>query len=252
MAQQHARRRRLASTLLLAALLLAALPGVPARAGTPPPARLVWAWERPEALETLPPDVGIAVVRGFMRLRGGGIAVLRGRRFPLGTAPGRPQPVAVLHIEVDRTAPLDWTDRLAREVVDAALSILRGAAAVQLDMEVRRSQRPALLAVLAGLRAGLAPGTTLSMTALASWCDTETWLADAPVDEVVPMLFRMGPAGARLRARLAAGGDFALPRCRTAVGVSLDSPVAVPPGRRLYIFNPHPWTAAAIAVLPSG
>ncbi len=87
------------------------------------------------------------------------------------------------------------------------------------------------------------------MTALASWCETETWLADAPVDEIVPMLFRMGRGGDRLRGKLAAGGDFNDPRCRTAVGISTDTPVVVPPGRRVYVFNPRSWDAAAITAL---
>ena len=85
------------------------------------------------------------------------------------------------------------------------------------------------------------------MTALASWCDTEHWLQAAPVDEIVPMLFRMGRDAAPLRRKLAAGGDFAEPRCRDAVGISLDAPVTVPPNRRVYVFNPLPWDAASLA-----
>jgi hypothetical protein len=114
-------------------------------------------------------------------------------------------------------------------------------------MEVRQSQRRALLDMLGGVRAGLPSGTHLSMTALASWCDGEAWLAEAPVDEIVPMLFRMGQDGLRLRARLAAGGDFRLPACRAAVGVSLDAPVTVPPSRRVYVFNPRPWDETSLS-----
>jgi hypothetical protein len=46
-----------------------------------------------------------------------------------------------------------------------------------------------LLDVLRAVRATLPAGRELSMTALASWYDTERWLGAAPVDEVVPMLF---------------------------------------------------------------
>ena len=143
-----------------------------------------------------------------------------------------------------RSAGTDaWPDRGG----SAALSFSAGYAAGQGDMEVRQSQRRALLDVLDGMRAGLAPGTRLSMTALASWCDGEGWLTDAPVDEIVPMLFRMGRDGFRLRARLAAGGDFRLPPCRGAVGVSLDAPVTVPPGRVVYVFNPRSWDEASLS-----
>jgi hypothetical protein len=64
-----------------------------------------------------------------------------------------------------------------------------------------------LLDVLRAVRATLPAGRELSMTALASWCDTERWLGTAPVDEVVPMLFRMGPVGENPKRRLAEGGD---------------------------------------------
>lgn len=215
-------------------------------AGAPGGSRVIWAWERPEPLLALPPGVEVAVVVGFIRLRGDGVAVMRGRRFPLQLAAGRP-PMAVVHVEIDQSVPLAWTDALRDRVVSAALSFGAGYAGVQLDMEVRRSQRGALLDVLRGVRDGLRPGTRLSMTALASWCDGETWLAEAPVDEIVPMLFRMGRDGPRLRARLAAGEDFRLPACRTAVGVSLDAPTVVPPGRRVYLFNPRSWDDASLA-----
>jgi hypothetical protein len=102
-----------------------------------------------------------------------------------------------------------------------------------------------LLDRLGDVRAGLPRGTLLSMTALASWCETEDWLAAAPVDEIVPMLFRMGPEGESVRAKLAAGRDFANPRCRTAVAISADTLLLrLPVGRRIYLFSPRSWTAA--------
>ncbi len=210
---------------------------------------MLWAWERPEALDALPPSFGVAAVVGFIRLQGGTVAVAHGRRFPLTLRSGAPPPMGVVHIEIDQTLPLLWTDALRAEVIGATLAFMRPYVAVQLDMEVRDSQRGALLDVLHGVRAGRPIGTTLSMTALAAWCDTEHWLAAAPVDEIVPMLFRMGAGGTRLRGRLADGGDFGEPRCRAALGIATDAPVTIPPGRRVYVFNPHPWDATAVAAL---
>jgi hypothetical protein len=115
---------------------------------------------------------------------------------------------------------------------------------VQVDFEVRRSQRQVLLDLLSDVRAGLPRGVPLSMTALASWCETEGWLKAAPVDEIVPMLFRMGPPGEEVKARLAAGRDFANPRCRTAVAISADTPLPrLPGGRRIYLFSPRSWSS---------
>ncbi|WP_158747151.1 hypothetical protein [Acidisphaera sp. L21] len=228
----------LASTLLLV--------GASAVPHHPP---VLWAWERTEVLNTMPLSFDVAAVVGFIRLEGGTVTVARGRRFPLMLREGAHQPTGVVHIEIDQTRPLLWTEGLRAEVVGAVLAFMRPYAAVQVDMEVRDSQRVALLDVLRGVRAGRPPGTTLSMTALASWCDTEHWLAAAPVDEIVPMLFRMGPSGARLQDKLARGGDFGEPWCRQALGISTDTPVAIPQGRRVYVFNPHPWDAGAVAAL---
>jgi len=33
----------------------------------------------------------------------------------------------------------------------------------------------------------------LSITALASWCAGDPWITGLPIDEAVPMLFRLGP-----------------------------------------------------------
>lgn len=231
----------LASTAL--ALTVAAAP--------PPPARLViWAWERPEDLRFAPPGVEIAVQTGFIRLSGERVEI-RGRRFPLHAAPAQVT-TAVVHIEIDPRRPLVWTPESRAEVAAAVLD-LAGAPwvrRVQVDFEVRASQRPVLLSTLKAVSAELPPGIALSMTALASWCETEDWLDQAPAGEVVPMLFRMGRAGERLKAKLASGGDFANPRCRDALAISTDTPLErVPPGRRVYLFNPRSWTAADFEAL---
>src|SRR5436189_297554 len=67
------------------------------------------------------------------------------------------------------------------------------------------------------------------------------WIADLPFDEIVPMVFRMGPEGEVVRQQLAAGGDFRLARCRDAIGVSTDEPLPRVPGRRRrYVFDGGP------------
>ena len=236
-------KRVLRGVVLSSALLLGGT------AAAPHPGAMLWAWERTEVLDAAPPAFGVAAVVGFIRLAGGTMEVARGRRFPLVLRDGAPPPSGVVHIEIDQTKELLWTDALRAQVVGAALAFMRPYPAAQVDMEVRDSQRGALLDVLRGVRAGRPAGTMLSMTALASWCDTERWLAAAPVDEIVPLLFRMGSGGTRLRGRLAAGGDFGEPRCRTAVGVATDTPMTIPSGRRVYVFNPRPWDATAVAAL---
>jgi hypothetical protein len=225
----------------LTLFLLLAL-GCCSREAPPPPGSLVvWAWERPEDLRFLAGEAEIALLAGFVELKGGEI-VARGRRFPLKA--GSPPSTAVVHVEIAPGPPVPWTADLRRRL---AATVLHYATAVpsrrvQIDFEVRASQRTILLDLLGDVRRGLPPGTPLSMTAIASWCDTEAWLSEAPVDEIVPMLFRMGERGEILKKRLAKGLDFRNPRCRTALGISTDSPVGrAPPGRRVYLFSPRSW-----------
>jgi hypothetical protein len=232
------RHRRLSIALSMIALALASC-----SAQGDDPRLVVWAWERPEDLRFLPPDTEIAVLVASVVLAGDGFTA-RGRAFPLRTE--RPPSTAVVHVEIPPTARVEWTPLLRRRLAAAVLHFARSvpAARVQVDFEVRASERQILLDLLGDVRRGLPRGTPLSMTALASWCDTEDWLQRAPVDEIVPMLFRMQPGGNVLKNTLAEGGDFRNPRCRGALAVSTDAPIArAPRGRRVYLFSPRSWTA---------
>jgi hypothetical protein len=205
---------------------------------------ILWAWERPEDLRFAGPAAEVAVQTGFVEISAEGL-LARGRRFPLKVA--APPATALVHVQIDHRRPLLWTPLLRARAAAAILHYARviPARRVQIDFEVRASERAILLETLQDVRRGLPKGTLLSMTALASWCDGEDWLDKAPVDEIVPMLFRMQEGGAGLKKRLAEGGDFRDPRCRAALGIASDSPIArAPPGRRVYLFSPRSWTAA--------
>ena len=233
-------------TVLLgaAAALLSGGTGGAAPSEGAAPALVVWAWERPEDLRFLTAPSEIAVQVGFVEVAGDRVRA-RGRRFPLLADSARVT-TAMVHVQIDPRTPAAWTPAVRAATAAAALGYLRAAnlPRAQVDFEVRRSQRAVLLDLLHDVRAGLPPGVRLSMTALASWCG-EDWLGAAPVDEVVPMLFRMGPTGEALKATLAAGGDLRDPRCRSALAVSTDAPIArAPAGRRVYLFSPRSWTAA--------
>ena len=205
---------------------------------------VLWAWERPEDLRFAGPDAEIAVQTAHIELDGDRFEA-RGRRFPLKAA--RPPETVVVHVEIANRRPLLWSPILRVRVSAAILHFARVVPArrVQLDFEVRASERRVLLDVLHDVRRGLPRGTLLSMTALASWCDTESWLDRAPVDEIVPMLFRMDRGGRTLERRLAQGGDFRNHRCRAAFAIATDTPIVrAPSGRRVYLFNPRSWTEA--------
>jgi len=87
-------------------------------------------------------------------------------------------------------------DEVARAVSEAAAG--NAVAAVQVDFDARQSQREWYAGVLRrSVRAEMPAQMPLSMTALASWCSYDgAWLRSLPVDEAVPMLFRMEPGPA--------------------------------------------------------
>ena len=102
--------------------------------------------------------------------------------------------------------------------------------------------------VLRTLRPELPRALPLSVTALVSWCGQGSWLREVPVDEAVPMLFRMG--GPRFRGGIGRV-RLAEPLCRTSVGLSTDEPWPVDvaglnPGTRIYLFAPRPWQEAQL------
>lgn len=195
-----------------------------------------WYWDRPASwLPAPPPGVGVAVVTTHVYLSGDRVTRVA-RRSSLRLPPDVVA-MPVIHVEVDPARPLVGTPAQRDAVRDAVLAVTRHHAPgwVQLDFEARRSQRGFWRAVVDATRAGLPPGVRFSVTALASWCHGDRWLDDAPVDEIVPMYFRLGPARPEMEARTAAGAVD--PRCTRAYGVADDEapwPVALP-GRR-YVF----------------
>jgi hypothetical protein len=129
----------------------------------------------------------------------------------------------------------------------ASLAAVAGISAVQVDFDATVSERRFYADLMRDLRRRLPPQVPLSITALASWCMDDPWIAGLPVDEAVPMLFRMGPDAEDVRLLLAQAHDFSLPLCRESVGVSTDEVVRdVPAGRRRYVFRPQGWAQSAV------
>ncbi len=196
------------------------------------PRVILWAWERPEDLRFADPQsVGVAFLTRTIGWRDGNMRVLP-RMQPLRVAPGT-KLVAVTRLESHGAPPAvaSVTGEILRDTTTP------GVQALQIDFDALASEREWYASLLRSVRAGLRPGMPLSITALASWCEGDPWIRDLPIDDAVPMLFRMG-AGERWNGR-----EFRPPVCRSSVGVSTDEPRAgLPHGRRMFFFNPKPWT----------
>ena len=222
---------RMRRALLLTISLLTACSRPPDRLPGSP--RLIlWAWERPERLGFLDPRAaGIAYLARTVSWRDGALTV-RPRLQPLEAPPGA-WIMAVVRLE--SRPPLPAPEAVAREILAAAAH--PGVRALQIDFDARASEREWYAALLRRVRDGLDPAKPLTITALASWCLGDPWVRGLPVADAVPMLFRMG-AGEPHEVR-----DFSAEVCRASLGVAVDElPYTVPRGRRLFVFDPRPWT----------
>ena len=222
--------------------------------GLPP--IMLWAWERPVDLEYLDTKrYGVAFLAQTLTLKGDEV-IRSPRRQPLHVTP-QTKLMAVTRIESDKTeagrASLSASQR--ERVVELILKSLEpNISAVQVDFDAVTSEREFYRQLLHEIRRKLPQQIPLSMTALASFCVGDRWLKDLPVDEAVPMIYRMGPDDERIKTMLADGYDFREPICRKSYGISVDEPFAhsLDDGRRLYVFNPRPWTGREYAALEKG
>lgn len=212
------------------------------------PPTILWAWERPEKLDFIDREkVGIAFLAKTIRLRGKQ-TISRPRLQPLATPLDAPV-VAVARVETERAEPATLS---AQQLQDATREIselahLPNVVMVQVDFDATTSERSFYRSLLANLRASLPASTLLSITALASWCEGDNWLDDLPIDEAVPMLFRMGVERNQFLSHLGAGEKFKAKRCQNSVGISTDEPVDnLPFVDRVYVFNPESWSPASV------
>ncbi len=215
------------------------------------PRVILWAWERPTDLRFINPhDVGVAFLARTIRLRANEVTV-RPRQQPLNL-PEDSTVIAVARVESDLISKPELTnqqrDNLAVAIVEMAK--LPHVFHIQIDFDATRTERAFYRDVILNVRRRLPDTVSLSITALASWCTYDDWLSGLPIDEAVPMLFRMGIDEKQINSRLETGEDFSTPLCGQSYGVSTDEPRAnLSPARRLYVFNPVLWTEASVRTI---
>ena len=228
------------------------------------PRTVLWAWEEPEDLRSAPGSVGVAYLAETLILEQSGHALpatptlsIVSRHQPLAVAKG----TAVMAV-VRIIAEPDFKDsaELRSQTVHALAEAARqpGLRALQIDFDATRSQRPFYAAVLTALRPQMPSGMPLSITALLSWCAAAPgsggWMAGLPIDEAVPMFFRLG--GSSHPGDNKNGYPIRDPHCRGSIGISTDeSWPELDPHQRIYLFAPRPWTPlqlVAVQILPSG
>ena len=207
---------------------------------------MLWAWEAPEDLTTLDPaKAGVAFLSRELLL--GRNAEVRRRRQPLWLA-SNTWLMAVVRIETasDFSPTAEFISETVSEIVAAAQQA--NVRAIQVDFDATSSQHAFYAAVLRQLRPQLPSGMPLSITALVSWCGVGSWLHSLPIDEAVPMFFRMGESAAT-RAITPKNSNYLYePLCSGSVGISTDETwPAIHSGERVYVFLPGSWTQQDLA-----
>ncbi len=209
------------------------------------PKVMLWAWERAENLKFIDPKTtGVAFLAKTISLKATELDI-RSRFQPLEVPPDTSL-VAVVRIETDRYLKPVFSLEQQEKVLEAiiALTKLKGVVGLQIDFDAKESERSFYRSLLVKLRDLLPSNYMLSITALASWAIYDNWVADLPIDEAVPMLFRMGADKERVLNYLAAKKDFTSQNTSTSFGISTDSELPwLPAERRVYIFAERSWSA---------
>jgi len=211
------------------------------------PTVVLWAWERPEDLSFIDSQkIGVAFLAQTLTLKADEVT-FNPRHQSLDVPPDTKM-MAVTRIESQKVTgqkpALSAAQR--QKLVKLVLQTLKldRVTAIQIDFDALVSERDFYRALLQDLRTQLPNNVPLSITALASFCVGDRWLNDLPVDEAVPMIFRMGADDRSIKNLLANGNDFGEPLCRRSYGIAVDEPLPIKfeKSRRVYIFNNRAWT----------
>jgi hypothetical protein len=249
------------ATLLLASLALAftkgravfskRIPAMTIRHSDQMPRVVLWAWERPVDLRFIDPrETGVAFLARTIQLRTNKV-VVRPRLQPLDLPEGT-RVIAVARVESDQRTKPDLSAQQSDELAAAIAEMARlpNVSSIQIDFDATRSERTFYHDVILAVRRRLPASVALSITALASWCSDDEWISDLPIDEAVPMLFRMGPDGRQIRNRVSSGEEFPARLCRNSYGISTDEPLQnLSAAKRLYVFNPDAWTERSVRAI---
>ena len=184
--------------------LIAKLPGI-----------VLWAWERPEDMRFIDPQkVAIAFLANSIVLTEDEVKVQPRRQhllLPRGTLL-----IAVTRISTSVLAIPLLSEHQREKTIASILesSQISGVKGIQIDFDAKVSERPFYGELLNGLHQELPDSISLSITALASWCLYDTWIDGLPIDDAVPMLFRLGPDRKEVLRQFQSGTGFKMAVCK--------------------------------------
>jgi hypothetical protein len=210
------------------------------------PPIILWAWEREEDMRFVDSQkIGVGFLAQTLIPQNDEV-LIKPRRQPLQVKEDT-YLIAVTRIESSKQLRPTYSAKQQSELVELILKTLqkKNVKAIQIDFDVVVSEREFYRKLLNELRPKMDKDIPLTITALASYCVGDVWFGDLPIDESVPMIFRMGTDSERVKNFISSGRDFNEPLCQTSYGFSLDEPMNIDlkPNRRVYIFNNRSWKA---------
>jgi len=155
---------------------------------------IIWVWERPENLYFLKEkNVTFAYLSGTVT-KTNDVLVYYPRRQPL-RIPDNSNTIAVIRIEdksdkheFNNQDLLDISEYIAKSCQEKETNL-----GCQIDFDAVESQTDFYKKLVTNVREKLPQNIKLSITALVSWCTSGTpWFNGLPIDEAVPMFFRLG------------------------------------------------------------
>lgn len=196
----------------------------------------IWSWQRREDLRALDPrTTAVGALAGTLIQDGPILHVMPQHNALL--LPASMTRIAVVRIETHQPLKTEETATAIAKVLAQVAVAQPRPAVLQIDFDALLSERAWYRIILQKTRAQLPSSMPLSMTALASWCSGDRWLQQLPVDEAVPMLFRMEPG-------MHGWHNLTInePLCEGAVGISTheDWPAHMA-GKRIYLFPDGGW-----------
>jgi hypothetical protein len=200
------------------------------------PALVLSTQDKPDNLTFIEPDqAGVAYLAKTIYLQDGQISSVP-RTQPLQVGPSVPL-IAIVRIEHMGGKPAE-PGGVSNEI--AAVLSRRQIRALQIDFEASDKDRGFYANLLQDLHQRIPPSVPVEITAAPSWCGANSWLKTLPITAAVPLFYRGGNPAAAQKERLAE------PLCRSAIGIASDQvSLPLPEHRRVFVFQPQPWTEAA-------
>ncbi len=209
------------------------------------PKIFLWAWERPENLSFIEDkNIGIAFYAGTLTFYNSEV-IFKPRLQPLAVSPKISVIPVIRIVNKEKDNQLDNIQLLKAGELIVKMCSQDKVSGCQIDFDVKNSEIDFYKKLIFETRNTLSRSIPLSITTLVSWCHTGSWLNDLPIDEAVPMFFRLGTDEYLIRQDLVGESFMKAKNCQKSICISIDEPLPQAKylkNRKIYIFNPHLWT----------